>query len=82
MKPWFLKREYPEQIIKEVGKGCEIKKVVFCENKKKIEENKEKGLPFVVTYHLRLKGLSKIIKGNLYLYIWMLNLKRPLHQVL
>ena len=62
MKSWFLKRGYPEEII-----DCEMGKVNFRENKKKSGVNKNKGIPFVVTYHPKLKNLSKIIKDNLYL---------------
>ena len=38
MKSWFLKREYPEQII-----DCEMEKVKFRKNKSKSEINKKKG---------------------------------------
>ena len=62
MKSWFLKRGYPERII-----DYEIEKVNFRENKKKSGINKRKGVPFVVTYHPKLKNLSNIIKDNLYL---------------
>ena len=60
MKSWFLKRGYPERIIDYV-----MEKVNFRENKKKSGINKWKGVPFVVTYHPKLKNLSKIIKDNL-----------------
>ena len=43
-----------------------MEKVNFCENKKKSGINK-KEVPFVITYHTKLKNLSKIIKDNLYL---------------
>ena len=63
MKSWFLKRRYPEQIT-----GCEMKKINFRENKKKSGINRKNGaVPFIVTYHPKLKNLSKIIKDNLYL---------------
>ena len=45
MKSCFLKRGYPEQII-----DCKMKKVNLDNNEKKSETNKEKWLPFVVTY--------------------------------
>ena len=44
-----------------------MEKVNFRKNKSKSEINKKKGVPFVVTYHPKLKDLSKIIKDNLYL---------------
>ena len=37
----------------------------FCENKKKSEINKKKGIPFCCYLPPKLKGLSKIIKDNL-----------------
>ena len=77
MKSWFLKRGYPERII-----DYEMEKVNFRENKKKSGINKWKGVPFVVTYHPKLKKLSKIIKDNLYLLYMNDRLRRLLHQVL
>ena len=59
---WFFKKGYPEQII-----DYEMEKVNFCKSKKKSGIKKKKGVPFVVTYHPKLKNLSKIIKDNLYL---------------
>ena len=44
-----------------------MEKVNFRENKKKSGINKRKRVPFAVTYHPKLKNLSKIIKDNLYL---------------
>ena len=61
MRSWFLKRKYPEKLI-----DNEMKKVRFfpanLQNKKR-----EKGVPFVVTYHPILNSLSKIIQDNMYL---------------
>ena len=62
MKSWFLKRGYQEQII-----DRKMEKVIFRENKKKSGINKKKGVPLDVTYHLKLKSLSKMIKDNFYL---------------
>ena len=59
MKTWFSKRGYPGKIIEN-----EMKKVNFGESRSKITE-----VPFVATYHPRLKGLSKIVCENLNLYI-------------
>ena len=58
MKTWFSKRGYPEKIIE-----TEMKKVKFGENKSKTKS--ATGVPFVVTYHPRLKALNKIISENL-----------------
>ena len=56
-----MKRKYPEKLI-----DNEMKKVRFflanLQNKKR-----EKGVPFVVTYHLILNSLSKIVRDNMYL---------------
>ena len=61
MKSSFLKRKYLEKLI-----DNEMKKVRFfpvnLQNKKR-----EKGVPFVVTYHPILKSLSKIIRDSMYL---------------
>ena len=55
MRSWFLKRKYPEKLI-----DNEMKKVRFSaanlQNKKR-----EKGVPFVVTYHPILNSLTKIM---------------------
>ena len=60
MRSWFLKRKYPEKLI-----DNEMKKVRFfpanLQNK-----TREKGVPFVVTYHPVLNSLSKIIRDNMY----------------
>ena len=56
-----LKRKYPEKLI-----DNEMKNIRFfpanLQNKKR-----EKGVPFVVTYHPILNSLSKIIRDNMYL---------------
>ena len=61
MKSWFLNRKYPEKLIVN-----EMKKVRFfpaiLQNKKH-----EKGVPFVVSDHLILNSLIKIIRDNVYL---------------
>ena len=62
MKPLLLKGVYPEQII-----DCKVKNLNFRENRKKIERNRDKEVPFVAIYHPELKGLSKIIKCYLYM---------------
>ena len=61
MTSWFVKGMYPEKPI-----DNEMKRVRFfpanLQNKKR-----EKRVPFVVTYHLILNSLSKIIRDNMYL---------------
>ena len=61
MKQWFAKRGYPQDLI-----NSEMNKVKFpyVENK---YNNKEKGIPFVVTFHPLLKSLGSIVNKNYYL---------------
>ena len=54
MKIWFSKRGYPDKIIEN-----EMKKKNFGESRSKT--NSATGVPFVVTYHPRLKALIKVI---------------------
>ena len=60
MKAWFLKRGYPEKFIEN-----EMRKVNF--GKDGIKKAKGvKGIPFVVTYHPRLKNLGRMINQSIY----------------
>ena len=55
VKSWFLEREYPEKLIEN-----ERRKIKFC--KEGIKKAKGvQGTRFVVTYHLQLKNLGRII---------------------
>ena len=56
MKPWFLKREYPEKLIEN-----KMRKVKFCKDKV------VKSIPFIVMYHPQLKNLGRIINQHIYL---------------
>ena len=58
MKTWFSKRGYPDKIVEN-----DMKKVNFSESR--IKTKSGTGVPFVVTYHPRLKALGKIIHENL-----------------
>ena len=59
MKSWFQKRAYPDKTIdKELGK------VSFSYRGSK-SNRKNKGIPFVVTYHPLLQELSNIIRNKL-----------------
>ena len=57
MKSWFLKREYPENLI-----SSEMKKVKFSSLRLKSNDKNHniKGIPYVVTYHPLLKSLRAI----------------------
>ena len=59
MKEWFLAREYPENMVNE-----QINRVVFGKNQPS-RKNSENGIPFVVTYHPKVKKLRKLIKDLL-----------------
>ena len=59
MKGLFLARDYPEKVV-----NGQIDKVLFDKNPplKKFSEN---GIPFVATYHQKVKDLGKLIKDLL-----------------
>ena len=59
MKEWFLVRDYPENVVNEP-----INKVVFGKSQPS-KKNSENGIPFVVTYHPKVKKLGKLIKDLL-----------------
>ena len=61
LKPWVLKREYPEKLIEN-----EIRKVKFCKEEI-IKAKRVKDIPFVVTYEPKLRNLGRIINQNFYL---------------
>ena len=44
--------------------------------------NKKNNVPFVFTYHPKLKSLTKTTKDSLYLSYMNDEVKRPLHQTL
>ena len=59
MKEWFLGRGYPEKILND-----QIDKVVFGKNPP-AKKSLENGIPFVATYHPKVKDLGKLIKDLL-----------------
>ena len=59
MKEWFLARDYQENVVIE-----HIDKVAFGKTQFS-RKNSENGIPFVVTYHLKVKKLRKLIKDLL-----------------
>ena len=61
MRLWFQRRGYPEDVI-----NTEMKKVVFNGNFGK-SSNKNKGVPFVLTYHPLLKKVNYIIRKHIHL---------------
>ena len=59
MKEWFLTRGYPEIVV-----SNEIDKVIFGRDQS-IKKNLESGVPFVTTYHPKVKELRKVIRDLL-----------------
>ena len=62
MKKWFTKRDYPKDLI-----NSEMNKVIIPYFKNKYNNTKEKGRPFVLTFHPLLKSLGSILNKNYYL---------------
>ena len=57
MKSWFLDRGYPEDLIE-----SEMKKVKFASKNRNTKRGKSlKAVPFVMTYHPKLKSMNKVI---------------------
>ena len=59
MKEWFLARGYPEIVA-----NNQIDKVVFGRDQS-VKKNLESGIPFVTTYHPKVKELGKMIRDLL-----------------
>ena len=56
MKEWFPARGYPEIVV-----NNQIDKVVFGRDQP-VKKNSESSIPFVTTYHLKVKELGKLIR--------------------
>ena len=57
MKSWFSVRGYPEYLVE-----SEMKKVKFASKNKNTKRGKSlKAVPFVMTYHPKLKSMKKVI---------------------
>ena len=59
---WFFKRGYPEKVI-----NTEMSKVKFNVDNKRSNNRQKEGVPFVVTFHPKLRVLQNIINKHLYL---------------
>ena len=59
MKEWFLARGYPEIVV-----SNQIDKLVFGRDQS-VKKNLESDIPFVTTYHPKVKELGKIIRDLL-----------------
>ena len=62
MKQWFAKRDYPQDL-----KNSETSKVKFPYVENKYNNNKEKGIAFVVMFYPLLKSLGSTFNKNCYL---------------
>ena len=73
LRSWFLKRGYPEKIVKKmkIEKNTEMRKVKFNVDNKRSNNRQKKGIPFAVTFHPKVKVLQNII--NKYLYLLYMN---------
>ena len=61
MKSWFYKRGYPKGLVeKKVGK---VKFSGYTTRNKR----QKKGIPLVITYHLSLKNIGRLINQNFYI---------------
>ena len=63
MKEWFLARGYSEIVA-----NNQIDKVVFGRDQS-FEKDLASGVPFVTTYHPKVKELGKLIRDLLYFFI-------------
>ena len=59
MKKWFLARGYPEKVV-----NNQIDKVAFGKNPP-VKKSSQNGIPFVATYHPKVKPLGRLIKDLL-----------------
>ena len=53
LKDWFLAKDYPQKVVKE-----HIDKVVFGKQPTR-KDTSEQGVPFVVTYHPKLRQVDE-----------------------
>ena len=60
-------------------KSCWHWNEVLSDGNRKVNDKTEKEMPFVATFHPRLKILQKIIDRNLYLLYMNQEVKKPLH---
>ena len=59
MKSWFLKREFPEKIMRKKMRKCKFRKEGVKTTKG------VKGIPSVVTYHPQLKNPGRITNQSI-----------------
>ena len=68
---WFLKRGYPEKII-----DTEMSKFKFNVDNKRSSSRQKKRIPFLLTFHPKLKVFQNIINKHLYLLYMNDDVKR------
>ena len=76
MKEWFLARGYPESVVND-----QFDKVVFCKTPS-VRKSSENVIPFVSTYHPKVKGLGKLSKIYSHFFIVTKDLRRAFHLLL
>ena len=64
LRSWFCYKAYPESMFKEQFRRVESRTTdeLLCFNSC---VGKQVEVPFIVTYHSRLNGLTKIVRKNL-----------------
>ena len=69
LKGWFTERGYREEIFKKETKRALKSSIVSSNNKSKniTQDDRQKGIPLVVTYNLFLCHLGQTIRKNLFL---------------
>ena len=73
MKEWFLARGYPEIVV-----NNQIDKVVFGRDQS-VKKNLESDIPFVTTYHPKVKSLEKWLRTYFLFYTVIEKFKRFSH---
>ena len=74
MKPWFLKRGYPNYVIEKDMKKVELSKI--SSNRK----DNAQGVPLVVAYHPGLEISTKLSTKIYTFFLWIEKLRKYLQQ--
>ena len=73
MEEWFLARDYPEIVV-----NNQIGKVVFGRDQS-VKKNLKSDIPFVTTYHPKVKEFEKLIREFILFYTVIEKFKRFSH---
>ena len=77
LKDWFLRRDYPQQIVKEQVDRAFILPLEYDNQQNKMEN----GIPLTVTYNPALRDLATTLRKNFNILHLMQRLERFLRQV-